>query len=191
LRTAYSEVHQMDPPLVTSIGDSDTAAQIAALEAKLAEHLAAVSDLQNELSKLKEQHRATGSSTTNLGSEPQPRTADSKKTALGNTLAESPVVLQTQYPLSQPEYTRYSRHLILPQHGLKGYLKLRSSRVLIVGAGGLGCPSAAYLAAAGVGRIGIVDGDIVEVGNLQRQIMYTVDDVGKSKAQSLVDRLTR
>jgi hypothetical protein len=182
----------MDPPLTTSLGGSlDTTAQIAALEAKLAEHLAAVSDLQGRLSKLKEQHHAIGNSTSNPDSTPEPITTSSKTTTLENTLADSPVGSQTQYPLSQPEYTRYSRHLILSQHGLKGYLKLRSSRVLIVGAGGLGCPSAAYLAAAGVGRIGIVDGDIVEVGNLQRQIMYTVDDVGKPKAQSLVNRLTR
>lgn len=88
-----------------------------------------------------------------------------------------------QKDLSQKEKERYGRHLILPDFGLEAQLKLKNASVLVVGAGGLGCPVLQYLAAAGVGHIGIVDFDIVEESNLQRQILYTIDDIGKSKAQ--------
>jgi adenylyltransferase/sulfurtransferase len=84
---------------------------------------------------------------------------------------------------------RYSRHLLIPEVGLAGQEKLAAARVLVVGAGGLGSPVLAYLAAAGVGRIGIVDDDDVDVTNLQRQILYATDDVGKSKARTAAERL--
>jgi molybdopterin/thiamine biosynthesis adenylyltransferase/rhodanese-related sulfurtransferase len=84
---------------------------------------------------------------------------------------------------------RYSRHLLIPEVGLAGQEKLAASRVLCVGAGGLGSPVLAYLAAAGVGRIGIVDDDTVDVTNLQRQILYTMDDVGAPKAATAAARL--
>ena len=84
---------------------------------------------------------------------------------------------------------RYSRHLLIPEVGLAGQEKLAAARVLVVGAGGLGSPVLAYLAAAGVGRIGIVDDDEVDVTNLQRQILYDTDDVGKSKASTAAERL--
>ena len=85
--------------------------------------------------------------------------------------------------LSQAEINRYSRHLILPEVGPKGQEKLKQASVLCIGAGGLGCPMLMYLAAAGVGRIGIVDFDVVDDSNLQRQVLYGVSDVGQSKAQ--------
>ncbi len=91
--------------------------------------------------------------------------------------------------LSPSETLRYSRHLILPQVGVEGQRKLKDARVLIVGAGGLGSPSALYLAAAGVGTIGLVDFDDVEVSNLQRQIIHDTDSVGKSKLESAAARL--
>jgi molybdopterin/thiamine biosynthesis adenylyltransferase/rhodanese-related sulfurtransferase/molybdopterin converting factor small subunit len=84
--------------------------------------------------------------------------------------------------LSTSEIARYSRHLIMPEVGLEGQRKLKSASVLIVGAGGLGTPSATYLAAAGVGRIGIVDFDVIEKSNLHRQVLYSEQDLGKSKA---------
>jgi adenylyltransferase/sulfurtransferase len=84
---------------------------------------------------------------------------------------------------------RYSRHLLIPEVGLAGQEKLASARVLVVGAGGLGSPVLAYLAAAGVGRIGIVDDDVVDVTNLQRQIVYNTADVGAPKAATAAERL--
>ena len=84
---------------------------------------------------------------------------------------------------------RYSRHLLIPEVGLAGQEKLGAARVLVVGAGGLGSPVLAYLAAAGIGRLGIVDDDEVDVTNLQRQILYSTGDVGKPKAATAAERL--
>ena len=89
--------------------------------------------------------------------------------------------------LNQDEINRYSRHLILPEVGPKGQEQLKASSVLCIGAGGLGC-LLLYLAAAGVGRIGIVDFDVVDESNL-RQVLYGVSSVGKSKAQVAKERL--
>lgn len=84
-------------------------------------------------------------------------------------------------PLSKSEIERYSRHLVLPEVGIAGQQKLKNASVLLVGIGGLGSPAALYLAAAGVGRIGIVDSDVVDLSNLQRQIIHGMSDVGHSK----------
>jgi adenylyltransferase/sulfurtransferase len=91
--------------------------------------------------------------------------------------------------LNADEVKRYSRHLILPEVGLEGQKKLKKGRVLCIGAGGLGSPVAMYLAAAGVGTIGIVDFDVVDFSNLQRQILHGTPDVGRPKLQSAADRL--
>jgi adenylyltransferase/sulfurtransferase len=90
---------------------------------------------------------------------------------------------------SSSEFARYSRHLIMPEVGLEGQGKLKSASVLIIGAGGLGTPSSTYLAAAGVGRIGIVDFDVIEKSNLHRQVLYSEKDIGKSKADVARERL--
>lgn len=82
------------------------------------------------------------------------------------------------------QLSRYSRHIILKEVGAKGQKRLMNGRVLIIGAGGLGAPAALYLAAAGVGVIGIADADTVELSNLQRQVIHTTHDIGKSKVQS-------
>jgi molybdopterin/thiamine biosynthesis adenylyltransferase len=87
-------------------------------------------------------------------------------------------------PFSNEQMTRYSRHIILKEIGVKGQKRLLESRVLIVGAGGLGSPAALYLAAAGVGIIGIADADEVDLSNLQRQILHSTTDVGRPKVQS-------
>lgn len=92
--------------------------------------------------------------------------------------------------LSQSEILRYSRQTILPEIGMEGQLKLKAARVLVIGAGGLGCPVLQYLAASGVGTIGIVDYDKVEESNLQRQILYTSGDVGKYKAEIAKEKAT-
>lgn len=91
--------------------------------------------------------------------------------------------------LSLEEKQHYDRHLILNEIGIEGQQKLKTAKVLVIGAGGLGCPILQYLTAAGVGTIGIVDDDIVDKSNLQRQILYTYDDIGISKAETAAKRL--
>ena len=91
--------------------------------------------------------------------------------------------------LTNDEVKRYSRHLIMPEVGVEGQEKLKNGSVLCIGAGGLGSPAALYLAAAGVGRIGIVDFDVVDFSNLQRQVIHGTPDVGRSKLASAKDRL--
>lgn len=91
---------------------------------------------------------------------------------------------------SNEELERYSRHLILKEIGYKGQKKLAEAKVLIIGAGGLGAPAAMYLAAAGVGTIGIVDADVVDLSNLQRQIIHTTKDIGRSKVESAAESIS-
>src|ERR1700726_1060623 len=86
--------------------------------------------------------------------------------------------------LSKDEIQRYSRHLIMPEVGLDGQLKLKRARVLMIGTGGLGAPLGLYLAAAGVGHLGLVDFDVVDFSNLQRQVTFGSDDVGKPKTEA-------
>jgi len=92
-------------------------------------------------------------------------------------------------PLSPEQIQRYSRHLTLPQVGIDGQQRLGAASILLVGAGGLGCPLAIYLAAAGVGRIGIVDFDVVDASNLQRQILFSNDDIGRPKVECAAQRV--
>lgn len=95
------------------------------------------------------------------------------------------------YDFSEEELLRYSRHILLKDVGVEGQEKIRQGRVLVVGAGGLGAPVALYLAAAGVGTIGIVDGDVVDLSNLQRQIIHFTEDIGKSKVVSAQEKIKR
>ena len=92
-------------------------------------------------------------------------------------------------PLTKDEILRYSRHLILPEVSMEGQLKLKSAKVLMVGAGGLGAPLGLYLAASGVGRIGVVDFDVVDFTNLQRQVIHGTKDVGRKKLDSAADSM--
>jgi adenylyltransferase/sulfurtransferase len=101
------------------------------------------------------------------------------------------VVIERELPsLTNEEIKRYSRHLIMPEVGVDGQRKLKAGSVLCIGAGGLGSPAAMYLAAAGVGTIGVVDFDVVDFSNLQRQIIHGTPDVGRSKLASAKDRLS-
>jgi adenylyltransferase/sulfurtransferase len=92
--------------------------------------------------------------------------------------------------LSKEEILRYSRHLIIPEIGMEGQLKLKRAKVLLIGAGGLGSPLALYLAAAGVGRIGLVDFDVVDFTNLQRQVIHQTADVGRKKLDSAIESMS-
>ena len=91
--------------------------------------------------------------------------------------------------LSREEILRYSRHLIIPEVGVDGQVKLKQAKVLLVGAGGLGSPLALYLAAAGVGRLGVVDFDVVDASNLQRQVLHGTGDIGRKKLDSAVEAI--
>jgi sulfur-carrier protein adenylyltransferase/sulfurtransferase len=101
-----------------------------------------------------------------------------------------PPLVEPAATLSREEVARYSRHLIIPDVGVDGQKRLKNARVLVIGAGGLGAPALLYLAAAGVGTIGIVDYDVVDESNLQRQIIHGVSDIGRSKAESARDSIT-
>ena len=93
------------------------------------------------------------------------------------------------YEFTEEELLRYSRHILLKDVGVEGQEKIRNGKVLVVGAGGLGAPVALYLAAAGVGTIGIVDGDVVDLSNLQRQVIHFTSDVGHPKVESARDKM--
>ena len=91
--------------------------------------------------------------------------------------------------LSKDEILRYSRHLIIPEVGMEGQKKLKAAKVLLVGTGGLGAPLGLYLAAAGIGKIGLVDFDVVDFTNLQRQVIHFTKDVGRNKIDSAAEKM--
>ena len=90
---------------------------------------------------------------------------------------------------SPEELARYNRHIIIPGFGIEGQQKIRDAKVLVVGSGGLGSPVLLYLAAAGVGTIGIVDFDVVDDSNLQRQVLFGIESVGEAKVEAAQERL--
>jgi adenylyltransferase/sulfurtransferase len=105
------------------------------------------------------------------------------------TISEAKPAAAADTTLSNDEILRYSRHLIMPEVGMEGQQKLKAAKVLCIGAGGLGSPLALYLTAAGVGTLGMVDFDVVDYTNLQRQIIHTTADVGRKKLDSAADKL--
>jgi sulfur-carrier protein adenylyltransferase/sulfurtransferase len=111
------------------------------------------------------------------------------KAELAGSVAASAASEAAPVALSKNEIERYSRHLIMPEVGMEGQLKLKQAKVLCIGTGGLGAPLGLYLAAAGVGRIGLVDFDKVDDSNLQRQILFSTKDVGRPKIEAAADRL--
>ncbi|MFW0789084.1 adenylyltransferase/sulfurtransferase MoeZ [Gordonia sp. CPCC 205333] len=104
-------------------------------------------------------------------------------------MSSLPPLVEPAAELTRDEVSRYSRHLIIPDVGMDGQKRLKNAKVLVIGAGGLGSPSLLYLAAAGVGTIGIVDFDVVDESNLQRQVIHGQSDIGKSKARSARDSI--
>ena len=104
--------------------------------------------------------------------------------------AEKPVVAVPKVGFSDTELDRYARHIVVPEIGGAGQMRLRGAKVLVIGAGGLGAPALQYLAAAGVGTIGVVDDDVVDNANLQRQIIHTDARIGDPKVQSAADAMT-
>ncbi|KAI1264174.1 adenylyltransferase [Xylariaceae sp. FL1019] len=139
----------------------------------------AMQQLREQISKTEVELQRLKTQLAHLESSPQPSPAAPQGHPATATYPE------WKWPLQEEEYIRYGRQLILPSVGIKGQLRLKSASVLVVGAGGLGCPAAAYLAGAGVGTLGVVDGDTVEVSNLHRQIAHTSARVGLKKADSL------
>jgi sulfur-carrier protein adenylyltransferase/sulfurtransferase len=124
-----------------------------------------------------------------LQKEQTPLKAGDTVSIIPSVAGGAPATIETLPQLSGEEIKRYSRHLIMPEVGVEGQRKLKAAKVLCIGAGGLGSPAAMYLAAAGVGTIGIVDFDVVDFSNLQRQIIHGTPDVGRPKLQSAKDRL--
>src|SRR5258708_5541014 len=106
------------------------------------------------------------------------------------TKTQTPGVNAPATGLSNEEILRYSRHLIMPEVGMEGQLKLKNAKVLLIGTGGLGAPLGLYLAAAGVGKLGLVDFDVVDFTNLQRQVTFGTTDVGKHKSEAARARLS-
>src|SRR6267142_4561256 len=125
-----------------------------------------------------------------LQKEQTPVNAGDTVSIIPSVAGGAPTVADVASPeLTNDEIKRYSRHLIMPEVGVEGQLKLKAGKVLCIGAGGLGSPVAMYLAAAGVGTLGIVDFDVVDFSNLQRQILHGTPDVGRTKLASAKDRL--
>lgn len=111
------------------------------------------------------------------------------KTTPPSLSAMLPPLVEPGPPLAPDEMERYSRHALIPEIGMEGQRRLRNARVLVIGAGGLGSPALLYLAAAGVGTLGIVDDDVVELSNLQRQVIHSVADLGRPKLESARDSI--
>ena len=118
-----------------------------------------------------------------------PSTRGDSKDVHASMHAHTRVQTEALPDLTTEELVRYDRHLLLPQVGVEGQRTRKAASVLLIGAGGLGSPLAPYLAAAGIGRIGLVDFDVVDERNLQRQILHGTKDLGRPKLQSATDRL--
>src|SRR5689334_1962577 len=124
-----------------------------------------------------------------LQKEQTPLKAGDTVSIIPSVAGGAPAATETLPELSGEEIKRYSRHLIMPEVGVEGQRKLKAAKVLCIGAGGLGSPAAMYLAAAGIGTLGIVDFDVVDFSNLQRQIIHGTPDVGRAKLDSAKSRL--
>ncbi|KAJ4988823.1 ThiF family protein [Stagonosporopsis vannaccii] len=174
------------------------------LRQQIASHEAALHDLRQQLAEAEYNHRQQEKvlrQKPKLSSDPLDHdmnfgVPDDFRSEVFAILDQEPLATQSdtheesRWPLEPKEYKRYGRQLIMPEIGLQGQLKLRQSRVLVVGVGGLGCPAAAYLAGAGVGTLGLIDGDVVEESNLHRQVLHSTARVGMTKVDSAMIALS-
>ncbi|KAL8882106.1 MAG: hypothetical protein Q9198_000835 [Flavoplaca austrocitrina] len=155
--------------------------EIARLEKRLQELRCSLEKAE----KAQQQHRQVTDDGIHSRTDQAPKTISTSEDGVSN------LKVPHKWPLEAEEYKRYGRHLILDKVGIQGQLNLKKASVLIVGLGGLGSPAAAYLAGAGVGTIGLMDGDVVEISNLHRQIIHSTATVGQSKVDSAVRYLER
>ncbi|KAI4275226.1 MAG: hypothetical protein LQ337_003365 [Flavoplaca oasis] len=154
----------------------DYKTEIARLEKRLQELRCSLEKAE----KAQQRHRQVVDDSNHSHTDRAPKTISTSEDGVANVKAAQ------KWPLQTEEYQRYGRHLILDKVGLQGQLNLKKASVLIVGLGGLGSPAAAYLAGAGVGTIGLMDGDVVEISNLHRQIIHSTASIGQSKVNSAV-----
>jgi adenylyltransferase/sulfurtransferase len=171
-------------------------AQIASVETQIKQLREQLSTLETRLASLRllaaddEQDKELGLESGKPKSPRDPprlyESARSPPSSTSKTRHAEASAADVRWPLSNAEYKRYGRQIIMPEVGLHGQLQLKSAAVLIVGAGGLGCPAAAYLAGAGVGKIGLADADVVEESNLHRQVLHSTERVGWSKVESAI-----
>ncbi|KAF2277901.1 molybdopterin biosynthesis protein moeB [Westerdykella ornata] len=168
-------------------------AQLASLRQQLAEaeHLHRQQQQGLQLKRMEEQTRHNTASTS-LVHDMSYGIHDDFRSEIFAALShpEEENVPPRRWPLENSEYKRYGRQLIMPEIGLQGQLRLKQASVLIVGVGGLGCPAAAYLVGAGVGTVGLIDGDVVEESNLHRQILHSTARVGMTKVDSAIVALS-
>ncbi|KAL8901336.1 MAG: hypothetical protein Q9207_005250 [Kuettlingeria erythrocarpa] len=152
---------------------------------------AAVNRLRSQIAQTESQLERLKRQLAKAEEEQQENSLKDPKHKLQHTNGDGQISLngESLWPLSAEDYKRYGRQLILPQIGLEGHVKLSAASVLIVGLGGLGCPAAAYLAGAGVGTIGLIDGDTVDASNLHRQIIHNTSTIGKYKVNSALQYL--
>ena len=173
-------------------------AKVQRLRSQISSLESVLDDLRKQLAEAEESPAPQGNGTTvsatlSTGSMNGPkrrRGSDTTQSTDGEGSDDSSSISSAkECPMPLDDYKRYGRQMILPQVGLEGHLSLRSGRVLIVGLGGLGCPAAMYLAGAGIGTLGLMDGDTVELSNLHRQILHTTERIGWNKATSAVEGL--
>ena len=159
------------------------------LKTQIASTETLLSQLRQQLAEV-EQHFDNGPTTRDISLENE-SDGETPEIQVQPSEPQRPLTPPTKrWPLEADEYRRYGRQIIMPEVGLHGQLKLKQSRILIVGVGGLGCPAAAYLAGAGVGTLGLMDGDTVELSNLHRQIAHNSSRLGMSKVESAQEYLT-
>ena len=162
--------------------------QIERLKSQIAALASVLNDLKKQLTEAERKTISPDISTDNEASVKRKRDSDD---AIHSGTPHVRPTHALDLPLPLDDYKRYGRQMILPQMGLKRQLKLKDARVLVIGLGGLGCPAAIYLAGAGVGTLGLMDGDTVELSNLHRQILHTTERLGWNKAKSAREGLRK
>ena len=160
---------------------------IAQLQNEIQQTRLRLNRLESQLAEAEERHHNRSPSPNHHVPSHRPYTVVTAQ--VNNINAETQPHVPSKWPLGAEDYRRYGRQMILPQIGLQGQLKIKEASVLIIGLGGLGCPAAAYLAGAGVGTLGLIDGDCVEISNLHRQIIHSSSRLGQYKVDSALQHL--